>query len=239
MTTIAFQTSCYENSYPLLLKDGLLDTYLNCFKHIDFSEKFIILNNINDEEKVINLLNKYPDFKWYDSYNESVKVLPHFGLIPSDFPYGVYYSIQHFIGLYYTKSDYLIHISEDCNIDNLNSQFILDSIDILESNDDYICALPRWMKDPELGAKEEAQKEDGKFYIAQGFSDQVNIYKTKIFKQDIYHFEHPDSNRFPPKGGNSFERRVNSYLKVKNKFRAIHKDYYYIHGYYDPVYKGV
>lgn len=229
MTTISFQTSCYQNSYEKLLKNGLLEYYLNLFYDIPFLEKTVIINNIKDIEQVKKLIENYPDINFYYSYGELLNVLPYFNLSSWDFPIGPYYSIHHFVGMYYTKSDYLFHISEDCNIGNLDTLFVKDCIDILESSDEYISAMPRWGIDPEKGAIEEAIKIDRKFIIALTFTDQIYIAKTKVFKQDIYHFEHTDSEKYPSKGGNSFERRVNSYMWANNKYRAIHKDYFYLH----------
>jgi hypothetical protein len=246
MATISFQTSCYQNSYKLLLKDGLLEHYLSLFPDTKFLEKTVIINNIRDKdsmEEVISLLNKnYPDVKYYIAYDEILNALPHFNLSAWDFPIGMFYSIQHFIGIYYTKADYLFHVSEDNNIDNLDSQFITDCIDILESSDDYISAQPWWGTDPTKGAVEEANAEGytlDKFYICKTLSDVINIYKTKVFKQDIYHYEHPDSNKYPLKGGNSFERRVNSYMWTIGKYRAVHRNYNFLYAYYDNIIKGV
>jgi hypothetical protein len=242
MSTIGFQTSCYSKSYKLLLKDGLLINFLDRFKEIDFFEKTIIINNVNwsDKDEIEKLLVFYPSFKYYYAYKELYNnVLQSFNLNVSDFPdYGLHYSIQHFVGLYYTKCDYLLHVSEDCNIDNLDSQYIKDCIEILESNSDYLYAQPRWGTDPNKGTIEESIRRDGKFHIAKGCTDQIYLIRTKDYKQDIYHYEHPDSNRYPPKGGNSFERRVNSYMQCNNKYRVIHNDYHYIHGYYDNIIKG-
>lgn len=238
MPTIGFQTSCYEKSFDLLLNKGLFQHYLELFPKTNFTEKFIVINNVEQRDKVENIVKNIPDIKYYFAYDEIDKVLPHFEVSVFDLLPGIYYSVQHFVGMYYTNCDYLFHVSEDCNIDNLNSEFLTDCINILESNDDYLLAQPRWGIDPEKGAKEEEIRTDNNFYIAKGFSDQLYIAKTKIFKENIYNYEHPDSNRYPTKGGNAFERRVNSYMWCNDKYRAIHKDYHYLYGFYDSLIKG-
>lgn len=241
MPTIGFQTSCYQNSYELLLEDGLLERYLSFFSDIDFTEKRVMINNITNTEynnkKIANLISKYPHVNFHFTSDNPNEILNYFNLTAFDLFPGIYYSIQHFTGIYYSNCDYLFHVSEDCNIDNLDSKYIKDCIDILESNDDYLYAQPMWGTNPDKGAVEESLRIDGKFHIAKGSTDQIYFIKVKNYKKDIYHFEHPDSNRYPPKGGNSFERRVNSYMWCNNKYRAIHKDYYYIHGFYDNIIK--
>lgn len=240
MNQITFQTSCYNNSYNLLLKDGLLEHYLGLFPRGYFYETNVIINNIFNRMEVEALAKSFSKIKYYFAYDETKEVMGYFDFSIDDFMMGLVYSLQHFTGIYHCNTEYLFHVSEDCNVDELNKDYIEDCIAILESNDDYIAALPRWHPDPEKGAKEEALGEDGKFFIARGFTDQTYILKTKIFKnKEIYKFKHPDSDRFPPKGGNSFEKRINSYMWCKDKYRVIHKEFAYIHGYYDNIIKGV
>lgn len=55
---------------------------------------------------------------------------------------------------------------------------------------------------------------DGNFETFH-FSDQCYIAKTEFMRQIDYNLEDPIANDYPFHGGNSFERRVAQYLKVK------------------------
>jgi len=239
MSTIDFQTSCYEKSYQLLLKEGLLINYLKHFPDTHFNEIRVLINNVYNKEEIKDFFKDYPNVVYYFTYDKPTEILASFGInINSFYLTQLPFSIQHFTGLYYSHADYIFHVSEDCNIDNLDSSFINESLDMLESHDEYVSAMPGWDKNLKVPSGE-ALKEDGDFYICNKQTDQIYIIKTSIFKQKIYNWDSPYPWKdFPIKGGNSFEKRISSYMAHNKKYRVVHKKYYYLNGYYDSVIKG-
>jgi len=235
MPSIAFQTSCYEKSYKHLLKNGVLNHYLSLFQDIDFEEKTVIVNNVSDHNNIKSLFKNFNNIDFIFSEKNPETVLSFFNLSLLDFQIGLYYSIQHFTGIYYTQCDYLFHVSEDCGIDNLDSNFIKESVEMLESNEKYIIAMPRWCEDD--NAIEKTEPESDKFFIQYGFTDQIYIIKTKKFKEDIYHYSHPMSERYPKYGGECFEKRIDSFMRCNQHYGVVHKNYIYDSKHYDAIIK--
>ena len=129
MSTICFQTSCYQKSYKHLL-NRQLQVYLNKFPNTLFKEKQLIINNMVD---IVNFQEIVKDFIIYYSSNNSTDILNSFGINANEFTKdNINYSIQHFVGVFNTTCDYIFHVSEDCNIDNLDDAFINNCITILE-----------------------------------------------------------------------------------------------------------
>jgi hypothetical protein len=236
MFTICLQTSCYQKSYKHVL-NTMLPCFNSKFSKTIFKEKQLIINNMIDS---INLSELIKDFNILYSSNNTENILNSFGIKLNEYTKdNINYSIQHYVGIFNTTCDYIFHISEDCNIDNLDDTFIMDCITKLEENPNYICALPNWMKDTKLGGKQEAINTDGNFYVCYGFTDQVYVIKIKKFKDKIYNYLHPDSVRYPLYGGPAFEKRINSWMYCNNLYRIVHKDYYFLPGFYDKEIKGI
>jgi len=235
MLSIAFQMSCYEKSYNHVLKNGIFRHNLSLFQDINFEEKTVIINNVSNHDNINSLIKDFPDIYFIFADETPEITLNFFDLSLSDFPIGLYYSLQHFTGIYHTQCDYLFHISEDCGINNLDSNFIKESIDMLESNEKYIIAMPRWCKDD--NAIEKAEPDKNNFFIQYGFTDQIYIIKTKKFKEDIYHYHHPMSERYPKYGGECFEKRVDSFMRCNQYYGIVHKNYIYNSTYYDATIK--
>ena len=238
MPSIAFQTSCYEKSYQHLLIDKTVYHYLSQFSEDTFQEKHIIVNNVSSAigiTRIKQAIGEFDDINFVFSDARAEEVLKFFNLSISDFGSSLYYSLQHFTGIFRTTCDYLFHVSEDCGIDNLDSNFIKESIEMLESNEKYIIAMPRWCN--EDNAIEKAEPDKGNFFIQYGFTDQIYIIKTKKFKEDIYHYSHPRSTRYPSYGGECFEKRVDSFMRCNQYYGIVHKDYIYDSTHYDKIIK--
>ena len=235
MPSIAFQMSCYEKSYNHVLKNGIFRHNLSLFQDINFEEKTIIVNNVSNYDNINSLIKDFSDIYFIFADEKPEITLDFFNLSLADFPIGLYYSLQHFTGIHYTQCDYLFHISEDCGIDNLDSKFIEESIDMLESNEKYIIAMPRWCKDD--NAIEKAEQGNDKFFVQYGFTDQIYIIKTKKFKEDIYHYNHPMSDRYPKYGGECFEKKIDSFMRCNKYYGVVHKNYIYDSKYYDAIIK--
>jgi len=221
--------SCYQKTWEDVVNNRM-ENNLSFFNKDMFDEKTLIINNVSSFWEVYEKT-KGKRICTYSTMNheENKHVLSCFGLSLEDFSIGLYYSIQHFSGIYITKCDYLLHVSEDCDISNLDDGFIIESIEMMEQNHNLIVAFPRWCPDVDSNFEQVLPKTD-RFYFQYGFTDQVYLIKTEAFKKDIYHHTHPMSDRYPWYGGESFEKRVDAYMRKEHMYGIVHREYEYKHG---------
>ena len=217
--SIAFQINVYEKTYRNVL-ENVLESFLEKFP--EFDEYIFIDNGVNDKEHLRKLLEKFLQFVLYTTGEKDEEVLEHFDL--KDLQIAYKYTIPHLYSIYFSKSDYILHISEDI-LDLQIENYVEDSVKLLENNSDIISTIPNW------GALEhESFEYRDNFGIAFGFTDQIYILrKDKFNDQSFYKYFHADSLRYPDYGGECFEKRVNSYMKCLNLKRAIHKNSSYKH----------
>jgi hypothetical protein len=225
---VSFSINIYEGNYKKVLLDGFLKQQLDIIDY-DFCSKNITMTDIGDAQDAIEFIHsQFPDFMVYDTKLDCDKVLNNFNLKKEDIN-PTYYSIQHFNQIYHNDSDYHFNISSDCPLQIYDKNFIDDAIKIMEENDKIISAIPSWNQFFE-DRKSESFAQIGNFYVVDGFADQMYLIKMSEFKRDIYHCNHPKSERYPPYGGNSFEKRIDSYMNTFDKYRITHSKSYYIHG---------
>jgi hypothetical protein len=67
------------------------------------------------------------------------------------------------------------------------------------------------------------------FYIGYGFPDQCYLVRTNDFRQQIYSYTHPASERYPKYGEELFEKRVDSFMRTKERYRLTSIKANYIH----------
>lgn len=80
-----------------------------------------------------------------------------------------------------------------------------------------------------LEAKAESSTENDNFYLGYGFSDQCYLVKITDFREAIYNETNIASQRYPAYGGELFEKRVDSWMRNHEYFRATYKHGSYIH----------
>ena len=122
-----------------------------------------------------------------------------------------------------------MHFSGDSRIAKKNTKNWLDSgIGVLESNPKIKVVNLEWDKS---GRKEREEKisETADYWSSIGFSDQMYLIRTEDFRGKIYSYHHPYSDRYPQYGGELFEKRVDSWLRVNDFHRATLKNGHYIH----------
>ena len=231
---VTFETKCWEKDYKLMLcTDHLSRMIENC--NYQFAHKQLIVNNVNDEDKVALLVSDLKekgviDSVWYSSKMSDI-VLDKYEIDKNSFEGGYYYSIAELVGIYNCKTKYLLHFSSDSYIPKRfsNSNWIKEAIEIMENNPEIIVANPTWnYKYDEARNESDKVLNDGKFYLAKGFSDQCYLINTEVFKNPIYNFKHPYLERYPKYGGNLFEKRVDSYMRTNDKNRIICCDISYV-----------
>jgi hypothetical protein len=220
MYSITFETKCYENDWEYLLRTGHLDKMIErC--NVNFQSKQLIINNVKDREKVKRyaeekVRKKIIDvFYFVDDYIE--EALKFYDIEKESFGKGYYYSSAELVGLYLSKSRYHLHFSSDSFMPKKSKQqWIVEAYHIMEKHPEYIVANPTWNLLYREAKKESSGEKIGNFYAGYGFSDQCYLVRTSNFREKIYNFHHPLSERYPEHGGESFEKRVDSYMRTKS-----------------------
>ena len=237
MVECTFETKCWENDYKLMLNTDHIEKMIrNC--NYNFKRKQVIINNVKDETIVCNLAQNLKDRGVIDEYYVSSQyadeAIRKFDVADKFRGGGYNYSISEIVGILKCETKYLLHFSSDSYIakEFAESTWIAEAIDIMEHNESIIVANPTWndcihrSRNP-FGrqrynwseAESESFKRLGHFSLGQGFSDQCYLINTNVFKNKIYNFTHPDSERYPKYGGELFEKKCDAFMRTNNKYR--------------------
>ena len=231
MPAITFETKCYENDYRILLNTSRLRQVIDRCQ-TPFAKKMIFLNNINDMERAKAYADQRVREGVIDAYQvvaeKADEALRFFSIDPETFHGGYYYSIAELVSIYLCETPYLLHFSSDAILERVDGSWIESAIAVMEKNPQVVVANPVWNGKYEE-AKAESFSEDALFYYSHGFSDQCYLINTRCFKAAIYNAQHPMSDRYPAHGGDSFEKRVDSYLRTHQLLRITHKTANYLH----------
>jgi hypothetical protein len=230
--SITFETKCWENDWEYLLKTRYLNMMIrNC--NVNFQFKQLIINNVNDSKKVARYAMKkvkegiIDAYYFVDDYID--EALKYFDIDKNSLGNGYYYSSAELVGLFLSKTKYHLHFASDSFLHRSgNGKWIINACNILEKCSEYIVANPTWNFNFREAEKESNGKTDG-FYIGYGFSDQCYLVKTEIFRQKIYNYKHPESERYPKYAGELFEKRVDSFMRTKCLYRLTSMNESYIH----------
>ena len=230
---ITFETKCYENDWEYMLKTKYLDDMVNLC-HYDFSFKQLIINNVNEPELVKKYAQKKVDkgvidaFYFVDDYID--QALKEFQIEKESFGKGYYYSSAELVGIYLSKTKYHLHFSSDAMMArNQKSLWISEACHLLELDPQYLVANAVWNNEYRIAKSEAVKGENDNFFIGYGFSDQCYLIRTTDFKKPIYNCMHPDSERYPKYGGELFEKRVDSYMRVNGLCRLTSNSESYEH----------
>ena len=107
--SVCFQINVYEKTYKDVLENKL-EYFLKELKY-NFDEYLFIDNGVDDKENLKNLLKRFPKFSLLTVGENDEEVLNHFEQTNLGIAYK--YSAPHFYSIYYSKSDFIFHISED------------------------------------------------------------------------------------------------------------------------------
>lgn len=222
---VTFETKVWEKDWAYILKGDYLDKMIaSC--NFNFSKKHLIINNVKDRDTVESYCRKkveqgiIDDFFVVEDYE--VEVLNYFGISRESFEGGYYYSIAELVGIYLCETNYLLHFSGDSFIGRNAQPWIDDAISILNANPNIYVANPTWNNKFGEAAKESFSEIEN-FWLGYGFSDQVYLIKADNFKQKIYDEKNVHSDRYPKYGGELFEKRVDAFMRNKDKHRITHK----------------
>lgn len=221
--TVTFETKCYEKDWRLLFSGHIEKLIEDC--DYPFDKKILHINNVDDVTLVKKEADKLIDKGIIDSYivvePYAEEVLRFFQIDKDSFNGGYYYSITELTAIYLCDTDYLVHFSGDSSLVHKNGyNWIKDSLDLFEKDEKVICTNPTWMYEDLNFSKDMWRYE-------LGFSDQVYCIITDIFKKPIYNEKNSASERYPKHGGDSFEKRIDSYLRNKDLYRGNHRHVFY------------
>lgn len=232
MSTITFETKCYENDWAFLLQTAYLEEMIQRCQ-VSFDHKQLIINNVNDIKKVC----RYADQKirdgiidaYYIAADYAQEALDFFQIEKESFGRGYYYSIAELVGLYLSKTTYHLHFSSDSRMEKtMRFNWIKKAISLMEEHPEFAVANPTWNHKYKEAESESESKIDN-FYIGYGFSDQCYLVKNELFRNPIYNEHNAYSDRYPSYGGELFEKRVDSYMRNHHLKRLTHKHVSYLH----------
>ncbi len=227
---MTFATSCWEHDWDILLKTNFLQNKIvrNAF---DFSKKILVINNVNDRGEVEKYSRKafdsgvLTDYFFVEDYID--EALKFFRLTKKALGKGYYYSNHELVSIYLCLTDFLVFYTGDTRLEEIVN-WIAPAIAKFEENSYYKVANPVWnYKYNE--AKSESYSEIEDFFVGFGFSDQCFLVRTKDFRAPIYNEDHPASARYPAYGGETFEKRVDSWMRNHNYLRLTYKHGSYMH----------
>lgn len=230
MGSVTFSTSCWEQDWDILLKSRFLENKITRNGY-DFTKKVLIINNVKNRGEVKGYAEKalssgvITDYFFVEDYID--KALSFFQLSKEALGKAYYYSNHELVSVYLCQTDYLLFYTGDTYLEK-TTPWVAPALAELEGNSDYKVANLVWNNRYEE-AKRESQSEIGDFYVGFGFSDQCFLVRKKDFRAPIYTENHPASERYPEYGGETFEKRVDSWMRNHNYLRLTFRKGSYVH----------
>lgn len=233
--TITFETKCWENDWESIIKNGGYQRKLLSFNENQFDKKILIINNVNNPilvcKEADKLISNNIIDEWYlvDDYKDIV--LDFFDITYSSFNGGYYYSISELVSIYVTKTDYILHLSSDSNVEiKPEINWVSSAINMMEKNENIICANPVWNHLFDNAKNDCRGNEDDDWFYIQRFSDQCYLIPYKHFYNKIYNEKNEFADiHFPKYGGESFEKRVYAHIVNNNLTTMTNKYISYMH----------
>lgn len=228
--TITVETKVWEGDWRIILETDRLKKMFerNCFT---FTKRVLFINNVNDpapvKERCQQLIAEGVIDRYIVVADYAEAALTFFGVTKESLGAGYVYSIAELVSIYLCDTDYLLHFSGDACLEK-SYQWLPQTLALMESDDAIKVATLTWNGRFDQ-AKRESFAEDADYYYCSGFSDQMYLVKTADFKKPIYNEKHPYSERYPKYGGELFEKRVDSWLRINNYRRVVWKHGSYRH----------
>jgi len=230
--TVTFETKVWENDWVRLLENEYLKIKLDSLNY-KFNKKMLMINNVNDYDIVMKTSKKYLDKNLIDEVHlvkdYENEVLKFFNIEKESFNGGYYYSISELTAIFLCETDFLLHLSGDSIIDNNGYDWITPSIEMMTNNEKIICSTPTWNHNFSGVDNESVREMENNWVYTHGFSDQCYLINVKEFKKQIYNDKNLLADiHFPTYGGESFEKRVYSYMKNNELYRIVSKETSYL-----------
>ena len=149
MSTVTFETQCWENDYEYIFTgDRLKQEIAHC--NYPFAKRQVIINKVFNRKKVQALAERCKQNGIIDAYYFAEdyidQALQRFGIKKSSFKGCYYYSRCQLVGLFVCETDYILHFTTDSWIDQPNtSTWIAEGVALMDSDTSYVCANPSWI----------------------------------------------------------------------------------------------
>lgn len=216
---VTFETKVWDGDWEVILKTGYLEKMIaRC--NYNFQRKVLIVNNVKNRKDLQYICQSkkrngiISDFYFVEDYEK--EVLDFFDIDKLSFRGGFVYSISELVSIYLCQTKYLLHISGDSIIIN-NESWIDESV--LSLSDSFIASAPR----VDFYDEQNPVSEVGNFKVTTGFSDQLFLVDTGIFRGKIYNEFNEKTSNYPIYAGNTFEKRVAAWMYNSGKYSLTHK----------------
>jgi hypothetical protein len=226
--SVTFATACWEKDWrQILLDPNYLAIHQMANHNFPFSEKLLVINNVEDLEAVKKAAQKKVDEKVLTRFVVAEDVLHVFDLRRSDFNEWQYYNaLAPLMAIHECKSDYLLYLTGDVYLKG-KVNWIEKAIRFMEKKPRVKVANLTWNENYKE-AKKESYRGTWNFYVSKrGFSDQMFLVRKKDFCAPIYGQIRADSHHFPR--GDVFEKRIFSYMLNQNWERITFRRGSYTH----------
>ncbi|MGI8922773.1 MAG: class I SAM-dependent methyltransferase [Fimbriimonadales bacterium] len=195
-----------------------------------FVTRRLILNNIIDRERALSLASLLLKNGFLTDVVLAEEVaddaLDSLGVYPKSLGRGYGYSLAELVGVHACTTEHLLHVSSDTSLQG--TTWIEKAITLLRKNEQVKVVNPIW-NDQIREARHESLYEDDDFYYGYGFSDQCYLITAADFKAPIYGESLRGPSRYPDYGGESFEKRVDAWMRNNCYLRATYKHDSYFH----------
>lgn len=234
--TVALQTNCWHRDWRTALTGNRLrDLVERC--SFPFAERTLLINRLPRYGKALALVEEAIRqgvlTRALIVEDHADAALASLGVTRGELGGGYGYSIAQMVGLATTPCDYVLYFMSDCLPETV-SNWIPKALDLLQSSPDIKVANLLWNGNA-AEARAEAEHETDDFFIGYGFSDQCFLVRASDFRAPIYGYAHPASQRYPVYGLDSFERRVDSWMRTEGYLRATFKHASYRHANLPPT----
>jgi hypothetical protein len=226
--TVTFATSCWEKDWRVILGDTDYLSVRQIARHaFPFSERLLIINNVEDLKEVKRAAQKKVDQGILTRFVIAADIPEYFQLKRADFNDWQYYNaLGPLTAIHEACSEYLLYQTGDVYLKR-KVDWIGKAIRFMGKNRNLKVANLTW-NDHYREAKRESNRRSWNFYIAkQGFSDQMFLVQVKDFRGPIYRELRQDSAHYPR--GDVFEKRIFSYMKNHDWERITYRHGSYTH----------
>jgi hypothetical protein len=230
--SVTFETSVWERDWQKILCTPLLGEMIaRC--HHPFQRKRLYINNVENllavRQAAAQLVEQgiLDEYTVVDDYAD--EALNYFKLSRETLGRGYFYSIQLLVSVFLTATEYLLHFSGDSIAGAPHRpDWLSAGLSILQGKPEIKVFNLTW-NHRYWEAELESDSQDEDFYYGYGFSDQMYLVRTQDFKTADFNQFHPASARYPSYGGDSFEKRVDSWMRNALHRRATYKHASYLH----------
>ena len=224
---VTFATTVWEKDWRQILLDPEYLPVRQIGNHLfPFAERLLIINNVEDAEGARRAAEKWVEKGVLSRVVTAEKgTLGFFGLEGLS-GWFYYNAIGPLTAIRECATPFLVYLTGDVRLDG-PLDWIRPSLLKMEQNRNFKVANPVWNGRYDE-AKREAKGKSGPFYVGrEGFSDQMFLVRTDDFRQPIYNETRGDAGHFPH--GDTFEKRVFSYMKNRGWERIIFRRGSYTH----------